>query len=299
MRIREPWPIARSKQRRREFDAVFRGVPEGGLGNALEIGGGDAFLASLLKQRCRSLVTTDLYRPRLAEGQTDAWRLCCDATRLPFREHAFDFVFSSSLLEHIRNRGDALAEMRRCLRPSGVMVHIMPSRAWKLLQLMFYYPHLVIGGIDLALDALTERVRRRRLAADAAAGPGGTALAAKTSADRWSDARWRPSLRVVLRGIVPTVHGEYPSHLAELIGFGAAQWVSEFRAAGFTVHGVVGLPLYSGYGFGLERLRRLGERAGLSAHNALVVTTTPAPPPAVAWLLPPAKRTFASITPVE
>ncbi|HET6281295.1 MAG TPA: class I SAM-dependent methyltransferase [Polyangia bacterium] len=295
MRIREPWPVARSKQRRREFDAVFAGVPPRGLGAALEIGAGDGFLASLLQDRCRSLVTTDLYRPRLAEGQTLSRRLLCDATRLPFRDHAFDFIFSSSLLEHIRNRHDALAEMRRCLRPSGVMVHIMPSRVWKLLQLLFYYPHLLIGGVDLALDAVMGRRRRRRLAGSTPAGP----TLQKTSADRWSDARWRPSLRVVLRGILPTVHGEYSGHVAELIGFGAARWVAEFRAAGFTVQGVVPLPLYSGYGFGLERLRRVGERAGLSAHNALVVTPAPDKGPAVDWFVRSPQPAFASIAPVE
>jgi len=32
MRLREHWPTARSKQRRREFAAVFAHVPEGALG---------------------------------------------------------------------------------------------------------------------------------------------------------------------------------------------------------------------------------------------------------------------------
>jgi hypothetical protein len=38
MRIREPWPSARTRQRRREFAALFDGVPGRALGDSLEIG---------------------------------------------------------------------------------------------------------------------------------------------------------------------------------------------------------------------------------------------------------------------
>jgi SAM-dependent methyltransferase len=276
MRIREPWPSARSRQRRREFAAVFDGVPPGGLGDGLEIGGGDGFLASLVAAHCRSFVTTDAYRPRLADGPDGATasplrRLVCDATVLPFASASFDFIFSSSLLEHIRDRGAAYREMRRCLRPGGVMLHIMPSRTWKLLQLLFYYPHLVVGGIDLLFDKLTGPRA-------AAPSPEAQALAA----NRWSDRR-RVSLRTILANVVPRPHGEYPGHVAEWRGFGARAWEAELRASGLFVHRIVLLPLYSGYGFGLERLRRLGEGWGLSSHNAFVVTAEPAAPPALSW----------------
>ena len=278
MRIREPWPSARTRQRRREFAAVFDGVPAGGLGDGLEIGGGDGFLASLVAAHCRSFVTTDSYRPRLAEGTLAdpaapiLRRLVCDATILPFAAASFDFIFSSSLLEHIRDRAAAYREMSRCLRPGGVMLHIMPSRTWKLLQMIFYYPHLVIGGIDLLLD----RLGRPRAAAAA------TPEARAVATNRWSDRR-RVSLRTILENVVPRPHGEYPGHVAEWRGFGARAWEQELRAAGLHVHRILRLPLYSGYGFGFERLRRLGERRGLSSHNAFVVTADPAPPRALAW----------------
>jgi ubiquinone/menaquinone biosynthesis C-methylase UbiE len=138
MRIREPWPLARTRQRRREFAAVFAGVSTNSLGDGLEIGAGDGFLASMLAPYCRSFVTTDSYRARLATGTGAApRRLICDATALPFASTTFDFIFSSSVLEHVRDRPAAFAEMRRCLRPGGLMLHIMPSRTWKMLQRTF------------------------------------------------------------------------------------------------------------------------------------------------------------------
>jgi SAM-dependent methyltransferase len=289
MRIREPWPSARTRQRRREFAAVFDGVPAGGLGDGLEIGGGDGFLASLVAAHCRSFVTTDSYRARLADGRADGpggvRHLVCDAARLPFADASFDFIFSSSVLEHIRDRAPVYREMRRCLRPGGVMLHVMPSRTWKLLQLLFYYPHHVIGGIDLLLDALARKLRPRPAPA--------AASAQALDTNRWSDER-KLTLRLILANVVPQPHGEYPGNVAELKGFGVRAWERELGAAGLSVQRIVLLPLYSGYGFGLERLRRLGERWGLSSHNAFVLTPAGATSPALSWFerapraLPPA-----------
>ncbi|HEX3694080.1 MAG TPA: class I SAM-dependent methyltransferase [Polyangia bacterium] len=286
--MREPWPSARTRQRRREFASAFSGVPARGLGDGLEIGGGDGFLASLLVPLCRSFVTTDSFRPRLVDGdQRKVRRLVCDGTAVPFKDQSFDFIFSSSVLEHVRDRAAVYQEMRRCLRPGGLMLHIMPSRTWKLLQLIFYYPHLLIGGGDLLLDRLS-RLSVSASGAGAAALP---ALAAPTAAppaalsfDRWSDQRrWRVSLRTVLQGMVPRVHGEYPDHVREWVGFGAEAWKSEFQAAGLHVCRIARLPLYSGYGFGLERLRHFGERMGLSAHNAFLISTEAQAPASAAW----------------
>jgi SAM-dependent methyltransferase len=263
LRIREPWPVARSRQRRREHGAVFDGVSLGALGDGLEIGGGDGFLASLIGPGCRSFVTTDSYRPRLADGRairpTGVERLVCEAAHLPFVDASFDFIFSSSVLEHIRDRAPVYRELRRCLRPGGVMLHIVPSRTWKILQLLFYYPHHLIAGVDLALDALAKAFAPR--CRDARA----------LDTNRWSDER-RLTLRLILKHVVPQPHGEYSGNLAELRAFGVRSWEREFAASGLATQQVILLPLYSGYGFGCERLRRIGERLGLSSHNAFVLT---------------------------
>jgi len=272
----------------------------------LEIGGGDGFLAALVAEHCRSFVTTDSYRPRLADGdqanhqvQTGGTpakttgkpkRLVCDATRLPFVDGSFDFIFSSSLLEHVRDRPAAYREMHRCLRPGGLMLHIMPSRTWKLLQMLFYYPHLIVGGIDLVLDKLTGP-RPPKPAPVADDKP--TAATALVT-DRWSDKRsWRASWKTIVEGIIPRPHGEYPGHAAEWKGFGADAWAREWEEAGFRVHRILLLPLYSGYGFGFEWLRRLGEKRGLSSHNAFVVSKPAETPSTLAFFEQPRPRLAA------
>ncbi len=215
MGVRQPWPVARSLQRQRELGALFGAMPDGVLGDALEIGGGDGFVASLMAKYCRSFLTTDPYRPRLATATPGSRvrRLVCDATTLPFRDASFDLIFSSSVLEHIRDRAPVFAEMARCLRPGGVMIHIMPSRTWKLCQLLFYYPHLVLGALDILVDKLTVKRAPRALPAPAAA------AAATQTTNRWSDQRvWGRSFRTIVRWSVPRVHGEFPGHWSEWSG---------------------------------------------------------------------------------
>ena len=140
------------------------------------------------------------------------------------------------------------------------------------MRLLFYYPHLVIAGVRAVLDRISAQ---RDCHASAARLP---------TTDRWSDdRRWRVSLKTVLQGAVPRVHGEFANHLSEWIHFGAAAWVREFHRHGLTVHKTLRLPLYSGCRFGLDRLRRLGESLGLSAHNAFLVSDAHEPPFALDW----------------
>lgn len=251
MRFREHWPIARSRLRRRDFAAVFGGIPAGALGDMLEVGSGDGFLASLLAPLGRSLITTE-YAPGPASHGRDLPRLRCSVTALPFADGTFDFIFSSSVLEHVRDRHGAMSELRRCLRPHGVMIHLMPSVTWKLLQLVMYYPHIILSGFEW-IGA------ERQLPA--------------ATTEAWRDqghksTKWQE----FKRGVLPQVHGEFDGHIREFLGFRAKAWERAFCSAGFEVRGCLRLPLCSGYGFGFERLRRVGERCGLGAHNAFIVT---------------------------
>lgn len=250
---------------------MFASVPPRALGDMLEIGSGDGFLAALLAPLGKSLLTTE-YAPGEASHGRDLPRLRCSVTALPFADATFDFIFSSSVLEHVREREAAMAELRRCLRPDGMMIHVMPSPTWKLLQLAFYYPHIALSGIELI--GAPRQLPAAAPAATTAAAPAATrAVAPAATTEQWRDKGAKPSWWVELkRGVFPQVHGEYNGHFRELLGFRAKAWAKTFQQAGFEVRGRLRLPLCSGYGFGLERLRRAGERCGLGAHNAFIVT---------------------------
>ncbi len=54
------------------------------------------------------------------------------AESIPFDDATFDVVFCSHVLEHVHDRYKALSEMKRVLRPSGVLIIGMPTAtmAW-------------------------------------------------------------------------------------------------------------------------------------------------------------------------
>lgn len=53
-----------------------------------------------------------------------------DARNLPFQESYFDIVFVLDILEHIRDVENAIKEIRRVLKPNGLVVLSGPTESW-------------------------------------------------------------------------------------------------------------------------------------------------------------------------
>lgn len=126
--------------RRREFELIMRSFPQHRFQDALELGAGDGGQSVTISRHCEKLTCTELsetgnllagvFRER---GLPNVTYALCDATDLScFEPDRFDLVFSSNMLEHIPNVSLSLNECRRVLREQGYMIHVMPSRHWKL-----------------------------------------------------------------------------------------------------------------------------------------------------------------------
>ncbi|MFO0700108.1 MAG: class I SAM-dependent methyltransferase [Nitrospira sp.] len=48
--------------------------------------------------------------------------------RIPFEDGFFDFVFSTSTLEHVQDHSLVFAEIARVMKPGGVSIHTFPAR---------------------------------------------------------------------------------------------------------------------------------------------------------------------------
>jgi len=59
--------------------------------------------------------------------------------RLPYKDNTFDAVFSTSVLEHVRNTEESFYEIHRVLKPGGISMHLFPGK-WYLP----YEPHIRI-----------------------------------------------------------------------------------------------------------------------------------------------------------
>lgn len=92
---------------------------------------------------------------RLAEGRelTNVRFTTATAYELPFGDASFDLAFSHALFEHLADPAAALAEIRRVLRPGGIVALCSPD--WDAFEMRAATP-----GAEAALDryrALQER----------------------------------------------------------------------------------------------------------------------------------------------
>lgn len=96
----------------------------------LDLGAGTGAAAAELKRRYRraSVTAADIAAPmvRQAQRRSRFWRpircMQADARALPFDDGSFDLVFTSLMLQWLQPPDLALREMRRVLRPGGLLL---------------------------------------------------------------------------------------------------------------------------------------------------------------------------------
>jgi SAM-dependent methyltransferase len=129
----ESWKRWVHDLRRAEVDRAMQHVPLGSDSTVLDLGCGDGFATALLCERFARVFSVDPEEaPRGASASRFSYAM---AEALPFSDSTFDLVFSSSVLEHLKDRSCGVNEAARVLRPGGYMVHIVPGRFWKLASL--------------------------------------------------------------------------------------------------------------------------------------------------------------------
>jgi ubiquinone/menaquinone biosynthesis C-methylase UbiE len=96
----------------------------------LDLGCGPGPLAAALVERSGAYVGVDFVQGMLLQAQRRHPRaLLVRATqRLPFQEASFDAVVALGFLEYLRDPGAAFREMKRVVRPGGVVVVSVPKR---------------------------------------------------------------------------------------------------------------------------------------------------------------------------
>ena len=102
----------------------LRAALEGAPGPRLaDIGGGTGNYALALRREGWAPVVVDRSAEMLARAAAKGLETVeADAQRLPFEDESFDAATLISMLHHVEDRGAALAEARRILRPGGRLV---------------------------------------------------------------------------------------------------------------------------------------------------------------------------------
>jgi demethylmenaquinone methyltransferase/2-methoxy-6-polyprenyl-1,4-benzoquinol methylase len=108
--------------------------------SVLDLAGGTGDLARLFAKAAGPsgrVVLSDINHAMLAEGRDKLLDrglslpvVQCDAEKLPFRNRAFDAVTIGFGLRNVTRKENALAEMRRVLKPGGAALVLEFSRVW-------------------------------------------------------------------------------------------------------------------------------------------------------------------------
>jgi SAM-dependent methyltransferase len=275
MRIKPDWLPVLHAARTREIETIFGRVPPLAFTKMLELGAGDGFQSRLLSRYGQSLISTELNPNLLPPDRPsgiDYRVMDAEAVGDAFPPGEFDLIFSSNLLEHLPDVGRAIRGMHRVLKDDGLGVHIMPSPLWKVSHLACFPVELVVSNLDALL--VPERRRRRlqqlrHLLSRNGSTPPETPPDSDLGNNNLKVRRDRGGR--LRRRLVPEPHGVSRTHLEEFRAFSPVRWEREFTDAGFAVVARVKGPVTSGYGFGLDRLRRLVERVGLTTEYVYVV----------------------------
>ena len=226
----------------RDLEQLLSSSPSEIKGKALEIGCGAGYLTGILEIYFQEMIPTDV-KPR----GTVPGVVMADAQKLPFADQSFDFVFSSNVLEHIHDIDICLQELRRVMGPGAMMLHTMPTSAWKFLQVLAYPIHLLMILFRKFLrqkncnDQIDHRVQKVEEGV--------------------------PQMPIIAK-VMPTIHGISSSHFGEFVYFRPRSWMTLFERTGFEVLKVEPLFFHSPYKFlpfRFMKLRMILARIGLAS----------------------------------
>lgn len=208
-------------------------------GIGLEIGCGNAFQSALLANFTDKLIATDLFTEdgsshtvgmikakKVVEALNtkNIMLVSCSSLAMPFPDNYFDFVFSSSALEHMDDKDLALKEIRRVLKPGGYSITIVPTHMPSLYAFAHVYLYCLarIGKFFLKSDRKPD---------DHAEGIGQPSLWAKFR-------RNFPSFPM------PEPHGNYKNIFDEFFSQLPFIWERMFRQNGFEIKRSFGICLF-------------------------------------------------------
>lgn len=225
----------------RDLEQLLSSPPCEIRGRALEIGCGSGYLTGMLGMHFQEIIPTDV-KPR----DTVPGVIMADAQKLPFVDQSFDFVFSSNVLEHINDVDACMEELSRVMSSGAIMLHTMPTSAWKTLQVFTHPIHLLIRLLRKSSRINSSGQIDHRIE--------------KTEESH--------SEKPLVTKVMPTIHGISSSHFREFVYFKPSSWRALFERKGFEVLEVEPLFFHSPYKFfpfRFLKLRMILARIGLAS----------------------------------
>ncbi|KXW55834.1 class I SAM-dependent methyltransferase [Ferrovum sp. PN-J185] len=137
-----------------------------------------------------------------------------DGISIPFPTAYFDVVYSSNVLEHCTNLPSLHKEIKRVLKPGGVVIHVLPSGQWRFWTLISGYVIAVTESVKLFSRLFQEFFH-----------PG--SLNRNSVKETW---------RFLVKDYwLPIRHGEIGNAYSEIWYFSSLHWICHFKSMGFSI----------------------------------------------------------------
>lgn len=228
----------------------------------LEIGGGSGFQAKVISSWGSQVISIDLSDRTPSESTYFPVR-GYDGTHIPAEGESFDVIFSSNVLEHVRDLAPLFSEMHRVLKPQGVAIHLLPTPAWRFWTSVTHYGNALklIGGAHANCSSTS---------------------ASEVPLDESVQVPKRGWVQKLRSNIFAGPHGEYPNAASELYYFSQGRWLKTFSDNGFTVEQVLSTNLYySGYslcpGLSMKTRRTLSRWLGAACRVYIMTKASERP----------------------
>ena len=248
--------------RKREINLVFSLLPQKHFVSGLEVGTGDGYQTTLLAPHIDKFISSDLNFKRIKDSlkvrNVTYKTIDADGVDGVFEDEAFDFIFSSNVLEHMRDPYKFLTATQHQLTDDGYAVHIVPSRHIKIFYLALYYPHMVLLATDRILGKLKGEAFFK-----------GSNINLENNINTGDQAQKPPSR--LKKFLFPSPHGNYSGHIQEFTRYGKSSWERTFREAGYSTVAYAKGPAFSGYGFSFVFVGRMLEYFGVSSEHIFIL----------------------------
>lgn len=196
-------------------------------GRVLELGAGDGWQASLLARHGFLVTPVDVASAAMGTGPFVPVTIY-DGRTLPFPDGSFDAVYSSNVLEHVKDFDRIQAELARVLTNNGFAVHCVPTATWRFWTTIGHPFH-----------ALRWVWNSRRHATDPA-----NHSQARRLTEQYEN---KGVLGLLHLGLIAPRHGEHGNLLSEHHLFRRRSWKRRFIRTGWTIDSVHSTGLfYSG-----------------------------------------------------
>ncbi len=238
--------------RKKDIEIIFGNYPENKFVVGIEVGGGDGYQSRLLKKYIKHFACTEydehiFNKMNRLEG-VDYLRLDVAEIESHFPQKYFDLIFSSNVLEHVIDIGTALRGMRKVLKDDGVMIHVMPNRMWKFVQMILWIPCKSIA--NLRKRSYTDEGHLEMQAQNRLRGIG--------------------MLKKLLNNLNPKTHGINQSNYKEYIEFGKGPWTEKITKAGFQVKSIKKMQFHTPYRIEPAWMRQILTSFGISCTIAYI-----------------------------